>query len=169
MPEESIAEKVNSIFNFDQDKTLDTKKVVSNVLSFEDKTKQLISIPKTEIKTIEDKDYLVLVLKHMIEVGAKALEKIEQNIKIGSRVGEGEDFAAVLKSLTECVSKLVDLQLKLFDIDNIMSPPPVQPTLVQNNMFMGPNSSADLLDMIDKIKETSELNGIEAKFKLDNT
>lgn len=167
---DSIANKIDNIFG-DFGKTssdvINIVPFVNGVSAFENKTNQLINIEPSEVQTIEDKEYLCFVFKHMIMVGMRAIEKLELNIKVGSKVGEGEDFASAFKSLTECVSKLVDLRIKLFDISNIMKPPEV-PQNVQINNFNG--SSSEVLDKLDDMirlaKEKSQLNGIEAKFDI---
>jgi hypothetical protein len=169
---ESIKEHIDSIFNFNQAiEENSTSAIGTKIQTFEEKTKELALIDKKDIQTIEDKDYLIVVLKHMVEIGMRAIEKLESNIKIGSKVGEGDDFASAFQSLTEAVSKLADLQFKLFDLNMIQNPPTPPPsTNIQNNFF-GESSSSELLDLLDNMsknaKANNSMNGVEAKFRID--
>lgn len=165
---ETIASKIDSIFG-DFGKTFEQNQIVpfsSIVSAFENKSTQLTNIEPIEVKTIEDKEYLSFVFKRMILVGMNALEKLEQNIRVGGKVGDGEDFASAFKSLTECVSKLVEYNFKIFDMNNMLNPP--VPQNVQINNFEG--SSSEVLDKLDEMmrisREKNELKNIEAKFDI---
>ncbi len=168
---ESIASKIDSIFG-DFGKSLDNREVTpfsAVVSAFESKTNQLVNIEQTEIKTIEDEEYLRFVFKHMIMIGMAAIETLATSMKAGPSRSDGENFGSAFKSVTECVTKLAEYNFKRFDLKNMMNPPvPAVTQNVQINNFEGTSSEImDKLDaLVDNARKNSQLNNVEAKFDL---
>lgn len=163
---ENLIEKIESIFNFNQELEKVPTTLVETISAFENKSNQLLDISKTEIKTIEDKEYIDTAFKTMIKCGLDGLEVITKSIKIGSSGKDLEGFARWADSVSMTLERLVNYKMKIRDIELMMNPEVVKPQAVQNNIFM---DGKEMSEMLKKIKSESQLNAIVVDFKVEDS
>lgn len=156
---------------------------ISNVLGIEfeqepnkepvEESKQLPVTTNTNVVTtkepikasIEDKEYLQFELKNLIQNGVNTLEKLSEDIKIGSSPRTHEVYFNGLGAVRELLKELKELNL---DDLNVSKESPKE-SVVNNTQINFNLTSSNILDMIKKAKETSEMNKIEAKFDIDSS
>lgn len=164
---ETLAANIFAAFNFDQDQPKEIVTFESQVSAWEEKTNQLVSINPSNIKTIQDKDFMDTAFKTLVKVGMKALEKMENDLKMGSPAKDKEALALMQTAVTESLEKMSQYLFKLNDIDMYQNN--AVPAVQQNvqNVFNIEASANDLADMVDAARKRSEINGVEAKFKIE--
>ena len=132
--------------------------------AFETIKNEMVNVDKNEIKTIEDKEFIVDILKKMIKIGLDTLEKLAANCKPGSAANYGESFGTAFSAVLGGVKELREAEKMFFDIQ-MMIEPQLPEKIEDKNVLM---SSKDFLKLIETAKKESSLNGIEAKFKVEN-
>ena len=167
---QDLASKIESIFNFEQ--TLPPTTIEESVSAFENTSNQLVNIPTSEIKTIEDKEYIDGIFKTMIDSGTVAFKRITETIKVGASGKDVEGYARFFDSLSMTLERLVNYKIKIRDLELMANPEMNKPqTNIQNNTFNFEGSSSELLDtvskMVKKAKDESQMTNIEAKFNTE--
>lgn len=159
----NVQDQLHDIFGKDYTGTLPEK--VEDVKDRLEKGELVVTEELTKPQTIEDKDYLKKTLKDMVELGMGVLTTLKSDLKLGAPGHVGENFSLVYKSITESVQRLVELNIKLFDIDKVEEVVNPGPQNQQNNFFMGTGRELnDLLKgVVKKQREISDLNRIELK------
>lgn len=114
----------------------------------------------TSKDVIEDTDYIKFELKSLIENGVNMLEKLSEDIKIGTSVRSHEVYFKGLESVKSLVKELKELNLdnkKLAKEDaKVVSNGASNQTQI-NNFF----TSKDLLKMINKADKESTMKDID--------
>lgn len=160
----NVQTQLDDIFGKDYTGTLPEK--VEDVKDRLEKGELVVTEELTKPQTIEDKDYLKKTLKDMVELGMGVLTTLKSDLKLGAPGHVGENFSLVYKSITESVQRLVELNIKLFDIDKVeevVNPASVNQT--NNIMFNGTGRELNdfLKNTVTKQREVSDLNHIELK------
>ena len=161
----NVQDQLHDIFGKDYTGTLPEK--VEDVKDRLEKGELVVTEELTKPQTLEDKEYLKKTLKDMVELGMGVLTTLKSDLKLGAPGHVGENFSLVYKSITESVQRLVELNIKLFDIDKteeaVNNPAPVNQT--NNIMFNGTGRELNdfLKNTVTKQREVSDLNRIELK------
>lgn len=120
--------------------------------------------------TIEDKEYLEFELKLLIQNTNRIMEVLEQDIKIGTKPRYHEVYATLVKTVLDGLKELRELnvsieQLKLQreKLEVRKKEGGTSSNYQQVNFHL---SGSDLYNMFEKAKAESELNKIEADFKI---
>lgn len=124
--------------------------------------------------TIEDKEYLAMELKMIIQNSRNILEVLEQDIKIGTKPRYHEVYATLTKSVLDGLKELRELnnnvaQLKLqkekLNIKRASANDKTSMQIgTQVNMQM---TGGDFFKMVEDAKKQSSLNNIEPTFDLE--
>lgn len=169
----SIEQKLKDIF----ESPIEGATTVERLENVNDKMESMelvVSSEKSNIKTIEDKEYITSTLKNMINLGMAVLNTLNNDLKLGSPGHVGENFSLVYKSLTESVQRLMELNLKLYDITTLQDhSAPKEPNKVENNqtnIFVGNGRDINeyLKKVLSKQKEDSELRSIDLSKELES-
>lgn len=159
----NVQTQLDDIFGKDYTGTLPEK--VEDVKDRLEKGELVVTEELTKPQTLEDKEYLKKTLKDMVELGMGVLTTLKSDLKLGAPGHVGENFSLVYKSITESVQRLVELNIKLFDIDKVEEAVTPTPQNQQNNFFVG--SGRELNDLLKGVvknqREVSDLNRIELK------
>ncbi len=137
-------------------------KLSTEIQVFEDKKKQLVD----SSKKIEfgDKNFLKEEVKDVIGIGKAVLDKLSNELKIGSPPRMYEVCAKMLESVISGLKELRELNKTIYEIeaaptDGEKGKPNV------NITFTG--TGKDLLDMISSAKDKNELDRVDADFKVE--
>ncbi len=159
--------------DYDVDKEIDNISERSELLN---KTKTEVSknTDNSLDATIEDKEYIAMELKMIIQNSRNILDVLEQDIKIGTQPRYHEVYATLTKSIIDGLKELRELnqtvvQLRLqkekIELKRISSSQ-------NNNLQIGTQvnmnlTGKDLFKMIESAKTNSSLNAIDVDFELD--
>lgn len=159
--EQTLSEKLDSIFSFQPS----VSSVEQRIEEYSDKTSVIEAIAKTEIRTLQDAEYIREKLKSMIDVGEGALLILKAEMKLGAPASKAESFSYVFRELAVAIEKLQNLNKVLLDVENMANPVSFQQ---QNNFLVMDSKKA--LDLIRKAaadaKDKSEMNEIGTDFDL---
>lgn len=127
--------------------------------------KKVLPIVPVEVPQIDDLDYMKMELKSLLENGVNNLEKLSEDIKIGTSVRSHEVYFNGLGAVREIIRELKEL-----NIDNArMSKETSKETTVNNTQVNNFYSGKDLAELMKEAKKNSQMNSIEAKFNIDDT
>lgn len=127
--------------------------------------KKTLPLNPVEDPKIEDLDYMKMEIKSLIENGVNTLEKLSEDIKIGTSVRSHEVYFQGLGSVRELIKELKEL-----NIDNAkMNKESSKETIVNNTQVNNFFSGKELAEMMKKAKKDSQMNDIKAEFKIDDT
>ena len=144
---------------------------ISDALGIEYKQEQLPVVKKqlpkitTEESKIDDLDYMKMEIKSLIENGVNTLEKLSEDIKIGTSVRSHEVYFNGLGSVRELIKELKELNIDNMKANKESSKETVINNTQVNNFFSG----KDLAELMKKAKKESQMNDIKAEFKIDET
>jgi hypothetical protein len=129
-----------------------------------DEKKNAIANKDIKSITLEDQAFLQDELKTLIMISRTILSRLESDIKIGTPIRNYEVCAILLNAVTNQYKELRELNKAIADIQIN------QGRLNNNNSNTGNKISltADqLLNMVDKARARSDINKIEAVFKVE--
>jgi hypothetical protein len=132
----------------------------------EDKKKEIITFAndKKDVMTLKDQQYLEDNIKEVIELSLKSLRIVQMDIRIGVSPRVIECFSQLSDSLVNQIRELRELgrqalELKLLSNGGEIDKPK------NDNIVM---SSSQLMFLISEAKNNSELNKIDAEFKIQD-
>lgn len=160
---QELKEKVESIFSESANLSGDISHQVSGLESVKN---QIMTIEKTDIKTIEDKEFVEEILKQQIRLGMSVLEKAASDIKTGSPATYREAWAMINTSVSNTIKEFIAFKKMIHDLEIVHNPPPVVPQTINQNLTV--LDSTDLLKYLNKVRSEAEINRIVPKFKTDN-
>lgn len=123
---------------------------------------QTMNIEKSEIKTIEDKDFIDSMYRKQIEIAMRVLE-IAGEMRIGAPAQNQFAFAQINESVTNALEKFVQYKKMIHGIDLVSNPDFIQPQNTQINIF----DSKTILDRIKAAKTEAEIDKIEPVFHIE--
>lgn len=138
-----------------------TESTNTEIQSFEQQKKELIE-RSTQIRTLEDKQYLQTEIKSLIDNSKRVLDTIQKDIKIGSPPRMAEVYAKLLSSTIEGIRELRELNQAIANMQ-MFRDPDEQPKASINVKMTG----KDLMQMIKDAKETSQIKAVEASFSVE--
>jgi len=155
-----ISDSLDTTFNFVEN---DDNQVNDKLQIFEQTKQQLVTLDtKKEVKSIEDKEFLDLTIKKMIEVGLKVLDNVSSEIKIGCKIGKVSEFSEAFVAVLDAVKELKVFKKMVFDM-NIEENP--YANVKQINNFFG--DAKTLLKQINDAKKDSKMNDISEEFNIN--
>lgn len=119
---------------------------------------------KIQTPVFQDQEFIQTELRTLIMSARTVFHKVEQDIKIGADSRKIEVYAKLLESIGKQYTSLIELNKHIFDAQVQMGQ--IGLGDIGNNKIS--LSSEQLLDMINKAKSGSEMNRIEAEFKIEN-
>jgi len=155
-------EGLEEAFNI-EDKDFDevVKEVKDDMKLIEVKKNEIVTKVKNE-PVFQDQEFIQTELRSLIMSARTIMYKVEQDIKIGADSRKIEVYAKLVESIGKQYQALMDLNKNIFeaqvhsgnfDINNIGD----------NKISL---SSEQLLDMINKASENSQMNAIDATFEI---
>lgn len=111
---------------------------------------------------INEIEYMEFEIKNSITNLESILDKLSQDIKIGSPPRMYEVYATLQSSKTTMIKELREIQKMLMDY-KIKNKTIQQPAGITNNITL---TSKALLDMINSAKENNSMNEIQAEFDI---
>lgn len=158
---EGLDEALNTEYK-EESKTLQEYK--QDAKEIEERKNQFIA--KQENMIFEDRTYLRDELKDIIKSAKSVLEKLKKDIKIGTDSKKYEAYAKVLEAIGKQYYSLLDLNRYAFEA--YVEAHQIHPTenKKSNKIEMDANQ---LLDLINKAKEDSQMNEIDAHFDVVDT
>jgi uncharacterized UBP type Zn finger protein len=128
-----------------------------------DEKKNIIANKDIKSITLEDQQFLQDELKTLIMVSRTVLGRLEADIKIGTAARVYEVYARLLDAVTNQYRELRELNKTIVDIQ-------IDQGKLNNSNNIGNKISltADqLLNMVDKARARSDINKIDAVFKVE--
>jgi len=158
-------EGLTSAFNINDD---DLKKMIEDV----DRDMSLIEKKKSEIELksqspltlLQDQEFLRIELRSLIMSARTVMYKVEQDIKIGTDNRKIEVYATLIEAIGKQYTSLLELNKTIFNAQVEVGALDIR-NIGNNKISL---SSEQLLDMINKAKEQSELNKIDANFEIED-
>ena len=158
-------EGLTSAFNINDD---DLKKMIKDV----DRDMSIIETKKTAIETIsklptalfQDQEFIRTELRSLIMSARTVMYKVEQDIKIGTDNRKIEVYATLIEAIGKQYNSLLELNKTIFEAQVKTGTVDIK-NIGDNKISL---SSEQLLDMINKANEGSQMNAIEAKFEIED-
>lgn len=137
-------------------------KLDETLKTFEAKKNKLVEKLSTP-SDLEDLEYMRFELKSLVEGGLNILQKLDEDIKIGSKVRSHEVYFSGVNSIRDTLKELRELNRTVVEIklEEKRIAKGATPTNLQINNFL---DSRQLLEMVNDAKKNSSLNEIKAEF-----
>ena len=138
--------------------------IENKINEIEERKNELVNKKNIPLKLLQDQSFLQEELRSLILNARTVMHKLENDIKVGTPARMYEVYAKLLDAIGNQYRVLLDLNKAIFEakkddnkinINNIGS----------NKISL---TSEQLLDMVDKAKERSEMNKIEVDFKIES-
>lgn len=113
---------------------------------------------------LEDVEYMKFELKSLMSCGRMILDKLEEDIKIGSKVRNHEVYFMGINSLRDILKELRELNKTVVDVKMKNKMTNVLANNVENNTLN--IGSRELLQLIKNAQNTSQLKEITAEFNI---
>ena len=160
---DKIAKNLNT--SFKEEKPAKGKEIVeisTDIKEFEEKKNELIKSAKQN--TIEDKSYLQTEIKDVVGCGKNVLDKLQEEIKVGSSPRIYEVYATLMNSVICGLKELRELNKTVYDIETIRNDlDEGGPKTTNVNIVM---DAKELLQHITDATKNNELNAVEADFSV---
>lgn len=158
-----INKKLNTSFELEKEDQdiinilVDLKKEID---SFQDKKKSLVD--SNNAMVLADQEYMRNQLKTIIINTNTVINKLENEIKIGTHPRTHEVYGKLIQALTGAIKELRELNTTIVELK--MKDNRLDNNIANKKISLTANQ---LLDMIDKAKKSSQINAIEADFTVD--
>ena len=139
------------------------EEVKKDITTIEQK-KSIIEAKAKSPAVFEDQEFIQTELRSLIMSARTVMYKVEQDIKIGADNRKIEVYAKLLESIGKQYTSLLELNKHIFDAQVTMGQVDIE-NIGDNKISLSPEH---LLDMINKAKENSQMNAIEADFEVDD-
>lgn len=158
-------EGLTSAFNINDE---EFKKIIKDV----DRDMSLIESKKNKIQSkikspllLQDEDFIRTEIRSLIMSARTVMYKVEQDIKIGTDNRKIEVYAKLIEAIGKQYTSLIELNKNIFDAQVQVGAVDIKNIGANNKISL---SSEQLLDMINKANENSQMNAIEAKFEIED-
>lgn len=145
----------------------DNVEKIKNEIEIIDQKKNAIAEKDIASISLEDQKFLQDDLKTLIMISRTVLSRLEADIKIGTQARTYEVYARLLDAVTNQYKELRELNKTIVDIqlerNKLLEP---QNNNINNNKIS--LTPEQLLNMVDKARESSSLNKIEATFTIQD-
>jgi len=139
------------------------EEIQKDVSLIETKKNELVAKAQNPV-VFQDQEFIQTELRTLIMSARTVFHKVEQDIKIGADNRKIEVYAKLLESIGKQYTSLIELNKSIFDAQVQMGQVDLE-NLGDNKISL---SSEQLLDMINKAKDGSEMNRIEADFSVED-
>ena len=158
-------EGLTSAFNINDD---DLKKMIKDV----DRDMSLIETKKSEIELkaksptalLQDQEFLRTEIRSLIMSARTVMYKVEQDIKIGTDNRKIEVYSGLIEAIGKQYTSLLELNKAIFNAQVEVGAVDIK-NIGNNKISL---NSEQLLDMINKASEGSQMNAIEATFEIED-
>ncbi|MFW6281858.1 MAG: hypothetical protein ACOC1O_03575 [bacterium] len=156
-------EGLTSAFNINDEEKLEKniEKVEKDIKTIESK-KELVKARADNLAVFGDQEWIRTELKTLIMSARTVMAKVEEDMKIGMGDRRIEVYAKLLESIGRQYSQLLELNKSIFDAQVKSGKVDIE-NIGDNKISL---SSDQLLDMINKASERSQLNSIDAEFEI---
>ena len=159
---EGLDKKLNASFDSqldDVEKSLD---------EFNQKKTEMVEKSKAGKYTLEDEEYMRFEIKTLIQGSRTIMDKLEQDIKIGSQPRVFEVYSALLKTTFDGLKELRELNKTVADLEIESDKPKIgaENKTINNTTNNFVLTGKDLLSMINQAKEENSLKEVTATFEL---
>lgn len=158
-------EGLSSAFNVENIASADTVEELQNQIQLIENKKNLLVQQKNNNAIIfQDQKFIQTEVRSLIAATRAVMVKLEQNLKIGSPAREFEVYAKLVDSVGNQYKSLLDLNKAVFDAQ-------VETNQIDINNVGNKKislTSDQLLDLVDKARDESQMNAIEADFTIDD-
>lgn len=157
-------EKLNNLFDTESGITENLKEVKNELQTINQKKNEIKEIvQKNEVGfSIEDQGFLIEATKKLMESTDNVMQKLEQDIKIGSSPRMYEVFSFLANSKVNQLRELRELYKMILEM-SIFNEEDSNKSKNENDVSM---TATDLLKVIKEAQKSSSLNAIEATFKV---
>jgi len=138
--------------------------VPTNEVAVRDRPNIPMELTKDD-NTIRDTDFVSHEIKGLIESSKSVLDKLDADIRIGSQPRMYEVYSQLTNSITAQLKELRQLHESVAKMKINQSKIKLSDVGTSDKIQM---TSEQLLDMIDKAKENSEIKQIDADFEVDD-
>lgn len=158
---DNLSDALNTDFVEDE-----TVSVESKIEKYEEVKNKALDICNAKESNLEDKEYLRMELKSLISTGLVILDKLEQDISIGTHVRSHEVYFGGMNSIMNALKELRDLNKTEVELDIAKTKAKKSGGAknVTNNIFTG----KDLLKMINTAQSDNSLNEVKAEFNIED-
>lgn len=147
--------------NVDDNFNKEVSEVTANIQLIEAKTNDIINQTKAPA-LFQDQEFLRTELRSLIMSARTIMCKVEQDIKIGAEPRKIEVYSKLVDAIGKQYVTLMELNKNIFDAQ--VQTNTVDIHNIGNNKIS--LSSDQLLDMINKASEKSEMNQIDGTFEI---
>lgn len=136
--------------------------IENEIQEFEKKKNEIAKMCEKVDLTLEDKDYLQMETRTLIQNGRIVLDKLQGEIKQGSSPRMYEVYSVLLSTIMTGLRELRELNKLVLEIEkrNRDSVPGIPGATL--NVFL---TSKDMVQMLKKAKQENSLNAVDGEFK----
>lgn len=133
---------------------------------------QLVDQQKQEITkkldskqlVLKDQEYIDLELKTLIQTTVTVLNKLAEDIRIGSHARQFEVYATLANSLKDQIRELRDMNRMLAEMEMFQSPEEKDKSTVNINM-----TGKEMIEMYRELQKNIEINRVDAEFEIEDS
>jgi len=114
--------------------------------------------------TFEDKEYLLLEIRKLIASTGRILEKLEQDIKIGSPPRMYEVYSALTNAKVNQLRELRELNKMIMDMQFFADPQGKNDSKSEKDEVT--MKTSDLLKFVKEAQKQNQLNSVDAEFQV---
>ncbi len=138
------------------------EEIQNDVSLIETKKNEIEQKAKNQI-VFQDQEFIRKDLRSLIMSARAIIYKVEQDIKIGTATSKIEAYSKLLESIGKQYQALLELNKSIFDAQVQTGQIDIE-NIGDNKISLSPEQ---LLDMVIKANESSQMNAIEADFKVE--
>lgn len=158
-------EGLTSAFDIKEEEKFDKEvELVKNDIQTIENRKEIVKAQAKNPAVFQDEDFIRSELRTLIMSTRTVQYKVEQDIKIGCDNRKIEVYSKLIESIGKLYNSLLELNKSIFEARVKTGQVDIED--IGNNKIS--LSSEQLLDMINKASERSEMNAIEADFEVEN-
>ena len=150
--------------DFIKDENLSTEDKIEKFSEVKETAKEMVT--STE-HSLEDKEYIQFELKSLIQGGLNILDKLEQDISVGTKVRSHEVYFTGMNSIMNALKEL--RELNKVEIDISMAKDKSEGEKVGGVTVNQFYDSSSLLNMLKDAQQSNSLNEVTAEFQIEDT
>ena len=152
--------------DFVKDENVETEDKIKKFEEVKDQAKDVLA--STDY-SLEDKEYIQMELKMLIQGGLTILDRLEQDISVGTKVRAHEVYFTGMNSIMGALKELRELNKTEIDIELAKQKQSRQGGLVGGMAVNQEYDSSSLLIMLKDAQENNSLNNVKAEFRIEDT
>jgi len=152
--------------DFVRDKNVKVEDKIKKFEVVKDAAKEALTSPEY---SLEDKEYMQMELKMLTQGGLTILDRLEQDISVGTKVRSHEVYFTGMNSIMGALKELRELGKVEVDIKMAKEKQSRQGGIVGGMAVNQEYDSSSLLLMLKDAQKNNSLNDVEAKFRIEDT